>query len=86
MVLCVLPGINLTIIFWAASDDAHIACIWSCLLPLTTEGLDCHQLCYLEVSKSAQILEGVDTVSAIVAHKSREPYSALHSMTCSIAY
>lgn len=86
MVLCVHPGVNLTIIFWAASDDAHIACIRSCLPPLTAEGLDCHQLCYLEVSKSAQLLEGVDTVSAPVAHKTREPYSALHSMTFSIAY
>lgn len=75
MVLCVLPGVNLTIISWTASDDAHIARIWSCLLPLTKEGLDCHPLCYLEGSKSAQILEGVGTASAIAAFKSREPYS-----------
>lgn len=86
VVLRVLPGVNLTVIFWAVSDDAHIACIWSCLLPLTTEGLGCHQFCYPDMSKSARALEGVGTVSATAAHKSRAPYSALHSMTFSIAY
>lgn len=65
MVMCVLPGINLTIKIRAASYDACIACVRSPLLPLTKEGLGCRRLYYLQVPKPALTVGGVDMQRAL---------------------
>lgn len=87
MVLCVLPGVNLTIILFGLHQVMHVLLAYGLVCyPSQQRVLSAINYLTWRCLNLLRFWKVLTPAGAIVAHKSRTPCSALHSVTFSIAY